>query len=132
MKDARKQNLGYGLLVIMTILATFATYHYKNQEWIAYREAEEKYRNKEYAKAIPLYKMSLEKGVTAADANLHLATSYVVMGNFADAIVLYQKYLSTHPKDKKAHLDLAKALEWSGNLKEAEIEYQNILENKYD
>lgn len=129
LSEASKQNLIYLALIMLTSLTVIGTYRLTQGPWIVYRQAENKYKQKEYAEAIPLYKYSLDNGVTALEAVLHLADSYVVVGKFEEAIIMYRNYLINNPKDKNIRLALAKALEWSGNLHAAEIEYQKILEN---
>lgn len=125
MSAASRQNVSYFILTVITAVLTFYAYGVLNKEWVIFREAENNYSIKQYARAIPLY---LEAGNKSTDGQLHLALSYVAMGKFKEAIPLYRNYLSLHPDNKEIRLELARALEWSGNLQESEAEYKKILE----
>lgn len=125
MNKERRQNLSYLLLISMTVLFTGFFYLSTHGPWIYFREAEDNYHAQNYAKAIPFY---IRADFSSNVALLHLAESYMNVGNFKDAVPVYQRYLLLNPKDKRNRLELARALEWSGNMQEAEIEFKKIVE----
>jgi tetratricopeptide (TPR) repeat protein len=126
------QNIIYFTLVILTSLLTIWLYQFIHQDWILYRQAEEKYQKKEYTQAIELYKKSFDAGFPPEKLSVNFANAHVAAGNFNEAIPIYREYLKRHPKDNDARLSLAKALSWIGKNKEAEEEYQQILDNKHE
>lgn len=129
---AAKQNFSYLIFVVLTSFGSVLLYRTTQQDWIIYREAEIKYESKEYEAAIALYKKSLEAGLSVSKVVLHLANSYVAIGNFEEAIVLYKDYLLDHPKDINIRLELARVLSYTGNFKESEIEYKKRLEDIHE
>jgi predicted Zn-dependent protease len=129
---AAKQNCFYLMFVILTSLGSIFLYRTTQQDWIIYREAETKYKNKDYEAAIILYKKSLEAGVPSSKIAINLANSYVATGNFKEAVVLYKNYLLEHPKDTNVRLELARALSYIGNFEESEVEYKKTLENTHE
>jgi predicted Zn-dependent protease len=128
---AAKQNFVYFILVIITSLGTVLLYWNTQAEWMLYRNAETKYRDKDYESAIGLYKKSLEAGAPSSRVILNLANSYLAVGNFKEAIVLYKEHLVKNPKDTNVRLELARALSYIGNLKESEMEYKKTLEDSH-
>lgn len=126
---AKKQNLIYTALILITSVCTLILYHIVNQDWIIFHEAEVSYASKDFNKAIVLYNKSLAAGLPVTRVALNLANSYVTLGRFNEAIPVYKLYLSKNPTDPRARLELARALTWAGFLNEADKESQKLLDD---
>lgn len=127
---ARKQNILYLAYLVLTSLGMILLYHQTQSQWVYYREAEKHYLLKNYDDAILFYQKSLAEGDTNEYAKLHLADSYVAVGDFPKAIELYKRHLESYPEAKEVHYALAKALFWNGNLEESESEYKKVVNSK--
>ncbi len=126
----RKQNLIFFFIVVVTFVVTLFFYHYLRSEWIVFRYAETKYESKHYDEAIKLYTQASNQGLKTPVMAVHLANSYVVIGQFNAAVPFYREYLSKYPNDTDTRLSLARALQWSGDVDGAEKEFQIILEHQ--
>lgn len=125
---AKKQNYLYICFIIITFIVTVLIYRISQKKWLFFREAEYKFQEKEFKEAIDLYQKSLSIDVTSPIAFVHLADSYVAMGNFSEAIKWYRAYLKLYPYDATVRHSLARSLSWNGNIKEAQKEYQTLLQ----
>lgn len=123
-----KQNCIYFTLVIFTIVTTILFYQTTRQDWILFREAENKFRAKNYPEAIDLYEKSLNQGLPYSKIVFKLADSYVNTDEFEKAIGVYQNYLLSYPTDIKVRLALANILSRTGRNEESELEYLKILD----
>lgn len=126
---SKKQNYLFLGLVIVTIIISMITYRTTQKKWVLYSDAENKFRKKSFEQAIVVYQKSLDIGATSPLAYLHLADSYVAVGNFSEGIKFYHMYLEIYPDDQDVRLLLARALSWNGNIKESVEEYHKILKN---
>lgn len=127
---AQKQNILYWAYCVMTSIGIFLLYHQTQPQWVLFRKAERQYMQKDYHQAITSYQRSLSEGASTINAQLHLADSYVAVGEFSKAIIYYRDYLAVYPQAKEVHYTLAKALFWNGDLEESEKEYKKIMETK--
>lgn len=128
-----KQNCLYLSMIVATIAIAMISYRYFEDNWIYYRVAEDKFNEKAFPEAIELYQKSLAAGPVSSKALVHLADSYVAVGNFSEAIKWYRIYLNLHPEDSNTRLSLARALSWNGNIEESQQEYQTLLkEQEYE
>lgn len=125
----KKQNYLFLGLIFLTVISSIITYRTTQKKWVLYSAAENKFRKKSFEQAIDLYQNSLKIGSTSPFAYLHLADSYVAIGNFKEGIKFYQMYLEIYPDDQAVRLLLARALSWNGNIKESVEEYHKILKN---
>jgi tetratricopeptide (TPR) repeat protein len=125
---ARKQNILYYTLSLVTMLLAMAAYLTMQPSWVAFRQAESLYYAKSYAEAIPLYQRSLEEGKTTPKAVLHLAEALTAEGHFAQSAQYYRMYLESYPKARAIREKLAKTLFWDGNIEESTKEYELLLE----
>ncbi len=130
MSIARKQNIIYVLLILLTIVLTVCSYFYFNQKWLYFRKGETYYQARKFHEAIPYYIQSLHLGKTAKKTYFHLATAYIAEKEFDKAAGVYGAYLQENPDDHEARLDYARALSWAGKLEESQKEYQKLLEKK--
>lgn len=126
----QKQNLIFSTYVLMVVVITLVFYLNSKPEWVYFRKGESQYQAKKYGEAILSYTKSLSEGKTNPKTILHLADSYLSVGNFTKAIEFYEIYLEIFPKDKEVHQTLAKAYFWNGQFEKAEQKYQEILEEK--
>lgn len=127
-----KQNYLYVIFITLTAIGSVFAYRTTQQNWIVFREAEQKYIHKEYAAAIPLYQQSMKTKIPFSRIAVHLADSYVAIGRFKEAAILYREFLVDHPKDVYVHEELARVLSYTGNFEESEIEYKKVLEEIHE
>ena len=85
------------LLLIVIVVSTSWAYRLLKPEWISFREAEQLYEKKEFAKAIPLYKYAIQKGLEKPGAVFHLAESLYITGKLSDALPVYVEYVRENP-----------------------------------
>ncbi len=130
MRAARKQNIAYSLLILLTIVVTICSYFYFNQKWLYFRKGETYYTARKFHEAIPYYVKSLRIGKTTKKTYFHLATAYIAEKEFDKAAEVYGAYLQGNPDDREARLAFARALSWAGKMEESQREYQKLLEKK--
>jgi tetratricopeptide (TPR) repeat protein len=118
-------------MIILTILMAIVSYQVTQKKWILYRQAENKFEEKNFKEAILLYQASMEAGPTNPNTMSRLADAYVAVGNFPQAIKWYRIYLDQYPKDLAVRLSFARALSWMGDFKEAEQEYEKVLDAQH-
>lgn len=128
---AQRQNLSYLFFVLCTVVSAFFLYYHINYKWVVFRAAENHFKKKEFASAIPLYLQSVSEGNNKDAVFLRIADSYSANKEFSQAAIWYKKYLASHPNDYNIRLALAGTLTGAGNFEEAEKEYKK-LEQQYE
>lgn len=123
-----RQNYTYFFLVLFSSIFAIYLYRLTQPQWILYHKANSYFAQKEFKKAIELYKESLKNGLKSSKVLSQLAKSYVAIGDFNEAIELYRKYLEKRPKDKQARFELARVLSWNRDFDEAQKEYKILLD----
>jgi Tfp pilus assembly protein PilF len=111
----------------MTVIGTQILYHFLKPEWIVYKAAEIKYREKDNEQAALLYEKSFTMGLKYPLGLLKLGHVYLEMEQFSKAQKVYEIYLTEKPNDVQALRDYAAILTANGEFEAAAKVYQRII-----
>lgn len=123
---AQRQNYIYFFMSLIIAIATVMIYWETKPQWLLFREAENKFEQKAFAAAIPLYLESMKAGNSSFEAVLHLADAYVAMGDFPQAIRWYKVALEKQNNRYDIRFKLGETLIWNNNFEEAEEEFKKL------
>lgn len=127
MSIVHRQRLTFIGIMILVGIATHFAYTLARPEWVVYRQAENKYQDKEWAEAIPLYEKSFSMGLTSPVAMLRIAQAYGETQEFPKAIYWYQRYLALKPNDARVRRSLAGVYQGNGEFEKAALELRKIV-----
>ncbi len=122
-----RQNITLLLLIGLTIVGTQFGYLWIHEDWVTYRHAQDKYKEKKWSEAAVLYEKSFDMGLKHPEGLLRWAQTYIEMKQFSKAKDLYRQYLNVKPDDLQALKGYAGLLTANGEFDEAEKIYQKLL-----
>ena len=130
-----KQRATFVVILIGMGIITHLSYRWMHPEWLAFRQADNYFRDKNWQDSIPFFEKSLALGINRPQVMTQIAHAYGQMKNYPKAIYWYQKYLSINPNQLWARKALAGMLTANGEFDKAAEQYRLILEiegNKVD
>lgn len=126
MRLGNRQNLSYAGILVSAFLVTSFSYYKLNQEWIVFRKAENRFAQREYSAAIPLYEEAVAGGIRSATPRHHLGESYLALGQFQDALRTYEGLSRLYPEDLYALKNLAALYDHFHRLDDAIALYHKV------
>jgi tetratricopeptide (TPR) repeat protein len=87
----KQQLLVFFVFTVVVAVTTGFAYQLINHEWVYFRRAEDRFREKKFPPAITLYNRAMEAGLDDERIIEHLADSLMATGQFEQSLFLYEE-----------------------------------------